>query len=89
MLVEALTKLSITPNIALETGSEEILKQFAANQLGVAFIPDMVVEKELINHTLKKLKWTGTEFPVFSQVLVHKDKYVNSAMKGLIEMIAF
>jgi DNA-binding transcriptional LysR family regulator len=88
MLVDALTKLSITPNIALETSSKEILKQFAANQLGVAFIPDMVVEKELINHTLKKLKWTGTKFPVFSQVLVHKDKHVNSAMKGLIEMIA-
>jgi DNA-binding transcriptional LysR family regulator len=88
MLVDALTKLSITPNIALETSSKEILKQFAANQLGVAFIPDMVVEKELINHTLKKLKWTGTEFPVFSQVFVHKDKHVNSAMKGLIEMIA-
>jgi DNA-binding transcriptional LysR family regulator len=88
MLVDALTKLSITPNIALETSSKEILKQFAANQLGVAFIPDMVVEKELINHTLKKLKWTGAEFPVFSQVLVHKDKHVNSAMKGLIEMIA-
>ena len=88
MLVDSLTKLSITPNIALETSSKEILKQFAANQLGVAFIPDMVVEKELINHTLKKIKWVGTEFPVFSQILVHKDKHVNPAMKGLIEMIA-
>ncbi len=87
MLVEALLKLHITPNIVLETSSKEILKQFAMNQLGVAFMPDMVVEKEMKNNSLIKLNWTGNAFPIFSQIFVHKDKHINTAMTELIKMI--
>lgn len=87
MLVEALLKLHITPNIVLETSSKEILKQFAMNQLGVAFMPDMAVEKERKNNSLIKLDWTGNAFPIFSQIFVHKDKHINTAMAELIKMI--
>ncbi len=87
MLVEALLKLHITPKIVLETSSKEILKQFAMNQHGVAFIPDMTVEKERKNHSLKKLDWAGNSFPIFSQIFIHKDKHINAAMTELIKMI--
>lgn len=88
MLVESLAKLSITPKIVLETSSKEILKQFAINQLGVAFMPDMTVQKEMENHSLTKLNWTGNDFPIFSQIFIHKDKHLNMAMEELVKIIS-
>lgn len=88
MLVESLAKLSITPKIVLETSSKEILKQFAINQLGVAFMPDMAVQKEMENHSLTKLNWTGNDFPIFSQIFIHKDKHLNMAMEELVKIIS-
>lgn len=88
MLVEDLTKACVTPNIALETSSKEILKQFAANELGVAFMPDMTAEEEVKNGMLKRLKWNGNDFPIFSQVFVHKDKHISVAIEELVRIIA-
>lgn len=87
MLIEDLSNYCITPKIGIETSRKEILKQFAMNELGVAFIPDMVAQEEIKNGSLKRLEWGGKDFPIFSQVFIHKDKHLNSAIEGLIEMI--
>ncbi len=87
MLIEDLAKYSITPKIGIETSQKEILKQFAMNQLGVAFIPDMAAREETENGSLKRLDWGGNDFPIFSQIFIHKDKHLNSAIEGLIEII--
>lgn len=88
MLLDGLADASVPPQIALETSSKEILKQFAINELGVAFMPDMVVRNETAKGLLKKLNWGGREFPVFSRIFVHKDKHVNRAIRELVDMIA-
>jgi DNA-binding transcriptional LysR family regulator len=87
MLLAELEKAEITPRIALETSSKEILKQFAMNELGVAFMPDMAAEEEVQSAKLVRLNWKGSPFPVYSQVFVHKDKNVNKAMQQLVESI--
>ena len=87
MLVEDLEKSGISPNIVLETSSKEILKQFAAGGFGVAFIPAMTAEKEIKESKLKRLNWKGTEFLIYSQVLIHKDKHQNKAINGLADII--
>lgn len=87
MLLEDLEEFDITPEICIETSSKEILKQFAANGHGIAFIPDMTAEKEIKNNTLVRLNWTGKDFPVYSQVLIHKDKHINKAIEGLVDLI--
>lgn len=87
MLIQDLAKYSITPKIGIETSRKEILKQFAINQLGVAFIPDMVAKEETENDSLKRLDWVGNDFDIFSQIFIHKDKHLNSAIEGLIEII--
>ncbi len=80
-------KKILTPKIAMETSSKEILKQFASNGLGVAFMPDMVAEEEVENGSLVRLKWAGADFPIYSQILVHKDKKVSAAIRGFMELL--
>lgn len=80
-------KKILTPKIAMETSSKEILKQFASNGLGVAFMPDMVAGEEVENGSLVRLKWAGADFPIYSQILVHKDKKVSAAIRGFMELL--
>ena len=87
MLVTDLEGNGISPNIVLETSSKEILKQFAAGGFGVAFIPEMAAEKEIKDGKLKPLTWKGTDFPVYSQILIHKDKHQSKAIESLVEHI--
>lgn len=88
MLLSDLEDKQIKSNVILETSSKEILKQFAANGLGVAFMPDMTAEKELESESLVRLAWKGAVFPIYSQVFIHKDKYVNKAIEGVLELIS-
>ena len=87
MLIRDLERSGVTPQIVLETSSKEILKQFAENCLGVAFIPDITAETEIKNGSLKRLDWCGNDFPIYSQVFVHKDKHLNKAISSLVDMI--
>ncbi len=87
MLLADLDSHGILPNIAVETSSKEILKQFAINGLGVAFIPELASEAETKNGSLKRINWKGADFPIYSQVLIHKDKHLNKAINGLIGII--
>ena len=88
MLLEDLERASVPPKIVLETSSKEILRQFAANGLGVAFMPDMTAQEETGRGRLKRLDWAGNDFPVFSRVFVHRDKHLSPAIRGLAEIIS-
>ncbi len=87
MLLEDLSKCGIVPDILIETSSKEVLKQFASNGLGVAFIPDMTAEAEAEEGTLVKLEWRGNAFPVYSQIFIHKDKHTGKAIRSLVDII--
>ena len=87
MLLEDLSACGVGSRILLETSSKEVLKQFASNGLGLAFIPDMTAEKEVKNGSLKRLNWVGRSFPIYAQVFVHKDKHVDRAIQLLVDII--
>lgn len=87
MLLTDLEQKGVDANIVLETSSKEILKQFAAKGLGIAFIPDMVAEEEVKKKKLIRLNWAGEAFPIFSQVFIHKDKHANKAITEFVAMI--
>lgn len=76
MLLSDLARKGLTCKIALETSSKEILKQFAANGHGIAFIPSITAQNELADHSLVKLKWGGMQFPIMSQIIIHKNKLI-------------
>ncbi len=87
MLLKDLEQKGVTSKIAIETSAKEVLKQFAANGLGVAFMPDMAAKREIEEKSLVKLNWTGEKFPIYSQLFIHKDKRVNGAIKGFMDLI--
>ena len=87
MLVAALEKQGITPDIALEITNKSILKQFAAKGLGVAFIPDMVATEECRDGSLIRLPWKGSAFSIYSQLFVHKDKHLSPAIRAFAELV--
>ncbi len=87
MLLEDFSKQGVTPKIELETSSKEILKAFAINGLGIAFMPSMTATREISEKKLKKIDWAGADFPVYSQIFVHKDKHQNRAIEELIGLI--
>ena len=88
MLLEDLKKHSLVPSVALETSSKEILKQFAASRLGVAFMPEMAARAELKARKLVTLDWKGADFPIYSQLLVYKGKSLSKAIDALVKMLA-
>ena len=87
MLLSALEKQGIRPHVALETTNKSILKQFAQNGLGVAFIPDMTAMDEGREGSLVRLPWKGSDFPIYSQLFVHKDKHLSPAIKAFTDMV--
>lgn len=87
MLLDDFSRHGVTPKIELETSSKEILKAFAANGFGIAFMPAMTAEVEVREKRLKKIDWAGDDFPIYSQVFVHKDKRQNRVIEELVRLI--
>lgn len=87
MLLKALYEKHIVPRIVLGTSQKEILKQFAMDNLGIAFIPDITAEKEMKAGVLRKLDWHGKAFPIYSQVFIHKDKTPNITINEFVKRI--
>ncbi|MCR4787373.1 MAG: LysR family transcriptional regulator [Lachnospiraceae bacterium] len=87
MLLQDFMDHQVTPKIEMETSSKEVLKQFAINGLGVAFMPSMVAAEEVRSGALKKIDWAGDDFPIYSQIFIHKDKHLNPAMNDLIKLM--
>ena len=47
----------------------------------------MTARKEVRKGDLVRIDWSGEDFPVYSQVLIHKDKHITAANEGVLELI--
>lgn len=64
----------VRPKIALETASAAVIKESALSGIGIGLLPEFAVKKELIYHMFEKINYK-TDFPVYTQVLIHQDKW--------------
>lgn len=76
----------ITPNVALETGSVQAIKQFTMSGLGICLLPQVAVSQEVESKKLIPLNWAGQDFGIISQVIYHKDKWISPALKEFINL---
>lgn len=72
---------------AMEFHSVEAIKQCAMAGLGVAFLPQIVITKELEDGRLRPLNWAGEPFHMLTQISWHKDKWLSPAMRAFREVI--
>ncbi|GKX65005.1 LysR family transcriptional regulator [Inconstantimicrobium mannanitabidum] len=81
-----LSEHDVKPNLVLETGSVQAIKQFTMSGLGITLLPKIAVEEELANGRLIPLNWVGPGFGIVSQVLYHKDKWMSPALKAFLDL---
>ena len=81
-----LRSYNIKPNMILETGSVQAIKQFTMSGLGITLLPRVAVEEELAQGKMVTLNWSGPDFGIVSQVLYHKDKWLSPALKAFLNL---
>lgn len=76
----------IKPNITLETGSVQAIKQFTMSGLGITVLPEIAVKDEVTSGKLIPLNWAGPDLNIISQVIYHKDKWISPALREFIAL---
>jgi len=69
----------------LEFQSAEAIKQCAISGIGIAFLPEIVVEAEVERGELIALPWQIPDLHVYTQMSWHKDKWLSPIMLSFIE----
>ena len=78
----ALGAVGARPGRALAFASVEAIKQCALARMGVAVLPEMVVEAELRSGALVALKWHPKSLKVYTQLVRRRDKWFSPAMQA-------
>jgi DNA-binding transcriptional LysR family regulator len=85
-LMRLAEEYSVSLNIMLESGNVQMLKQFAINGLGIAFLPLTAVAESIDRKELIILPWQEEQFHIVSEVLYHKDKYISPVLKNFMDV---
>ena len=84
--IRTLRSAAVSPANILEFHSLEAIKQCALTGMGVAVLPQVVVQPELNAGRLVNLQVDGLEFNMATQLLWHKDKWISPALQAFLEM---
>jgi DNA-binding transcriptional LysR family regulator len=82
-----LSQFNVKPRSIIETGNVQAIKQLILCGMGITFLPLTSAEEELQQKRLVSLNWMGPEFPIYTQVLYHKSKWMSAALKAFIELL--
>jgi len=72
-----------------EIGNVQVIKELILNSHGIGFIPEFVVEKELLQKRIRPIPSLHFPITVWEQLLCHRGKALTPAMKALIHFIRF
>lgn len=70
-----------------EIGNVQVLKELILNSSGIGFIPEFVVEKELIQKSILPISNPNFPITIWRQLICHKGKALTPAMTALINFI--
>lgn len=84
---QVLKDYAIQPAAITETSSFSLMKQFALQGLGVAFLPQFAAEAELAAGELRPLPWQGPPFPNLVQVCYAQDTWLSPALQALLQAV--
>ncbi len=70
----------------LEIGNTEFIISQLRHNLGVSFLPEFAVQKDIDQGILTSLKVRDFRLEVWRQILYHRDKWVSREMSGFLEL---
>lgn len=85
-LEAAFKSQKISPNIILETGSIQVIKEMTLCSLGICFLPIIAVQKEIREHQLTSLDFSFEEV-LHARLICHKDKQMSPILQDFIECV--
>lgn len=83
---ESIRSAEVYPINKFEFVSIEAIKQCVIAGLGIAVLPEMVVETDIKMGRMKKLAWENSTSPIFTQIAWHKDKWMTPPLQAFIEL---
>jgi DNA-binding transcriptional LysR family regulator len=86
-LDQLLSVMNIRPDSIMEFSSVEAIKECVALGLGVAFLPEIAVARELALKQVVRLAWAGAEMDMAMHVIWHKDKWISPRLGAFISML--
>ncbi|MCA1028700.1 LysR family transcriptional regulator [Cytobacillus kochii] len=86
LLEQTLAGENVFLHNSIEFVSIEALKQCVIAGLGVAFLPAMVVNKELHNGQLKEVIWPNEHIQLYTQIAWHKNKQMTPPLQAFIDL---
>lgn len=79
-------KIEILPE--LEMSNPESICKLVEEDLGISFLPDFVTNKAVEEGSIVRIHVKGLDIKIWKQLLYHRDKWVNSQMKALIQHLS-
>ncbi|MEM7032416.1 MAG: LysR family transcriptional regulator [Chloroflexota bacterium] len=67
--------------------SVEAIKQCVMAGLGITFLPQVAIQRELDSGAMAALPWAGPEFWVMTQMMWHKDKWLSPTLQAFIDIV--
>lgn len=84
LLDEALAKESLLSQPVLETGRADLLCQLAAQNIGIAFLPDYVTDQAVRSGIVRRLNVPELQVEVWKQILYRRDKWLSGPMEAML-----
>lgn len=85
---EEMAKHNIEILPILEMSNPESICKLVEDDLGISFLPDFVTEKAVEDGTIIRLHVEGMNIKIWKQLIYHRDKWVNSQMKVLMNHLS-
>jgi DNA-binding transcriptional LysR family regulator len=88
MFEQVLKEYGIAVRIGFELGNPEAIKLCVRNGLGIALLPRIVVEEEILQGTLGVLPFTHPDLRFDLQFLIHPKKWMSQPFLKFIQLIS-
>ncbi|RLQ94080.1 LysR family transcriptional regulator [Falsibacillus albus] len=87
MFENALRTEGVQTKSKISFSSLEAIKQCVADDLGIAILPKIAVQRELKANVIRQLPFQHESIKVFTQLVYHKKKWISPIMAQLIELL--
>lgn len=71
----------------IEFVSIEAIKQCVTAGLGIAFLPEMAIQKDIEEERMVEINWSEEINPIYTHIAWHKDKYMAKPISAFIDLV--